>query len=125
MLMRENQELPERKSDEHVPALDGVRGLAILLILLYHFVSYGQGLPLQTVLVDRIFYVLGPYCSEMVGSLVAEHIVTDQLLSRILAAGGTKVVPRDSFIVWRMIMHERVRTVGLTRSRAHSGRGLI
>jgi peptidoglycan/LPS O-acetylase OafA/YrhL len=39
----------------HIPALDGLRGIAILLVLFLHFGQFGHGLPAPTVLVDKVF----------------------------------------------------------------------
>jgi peptidoglycan/LPS O-acetylase OafA/YrhL len=39
-----------------VPALDGVRGLAILLVMLLHFSAYGHELPRSGLLVDQLYY---------------------------------------------------------------------
>ena len=42
-------------SSEHIAALDGLRGVAILPVLLFHFGQYGHGLPLPTVAIDKAF----------------------------------------------------------------------
>lgn len=54
----EKREVVASRPSEHIPALDAVRGLAILLVLVFHFSSYGHGLPPAGVLVDRIFHVI-------------------------------------------------------------------
>lgn len=48
----------EPRLHERIPQLDAVRGLAILLVLLFHFSRYGHGLPPATNLIDRMFEVL-------------------------------------------------------------------
>jgi peptidoglycan/LPS O-acetylase OafA/YrhL len=40
----------------HIPALDGVRGLAILLVMIFHFSRYGHGLTRSDLLVDEMYY---------------------------------------------------------------------
>jgi peptidoglycan/LPS O-acetylase OafA/YrhL len=40
----------------YVPALDGVRGFAILLVLLLHFSAYGHGLQRTDLLIDQLYY---------------------------------------------------------------------
>lgn len=43
---------------KHIPALDAVRGAAILLVLVFHFSSYGHGLAPTPLLVDRLYYLV-------------------------------------------------------------------
>jgi peptidoglycan/LPS O-acetylase OafA/YrhL len=43
------------RSSEHIAVLDGVRGIAILSVLLFHFGQFGHGLPGPTVWIDKVF----------------------------------------------------------------------
>src|SRR6476620_6207780 len=45
----------EAKPAGHLPALDGLRGIAILLVMLLHFAPYAPGLQSPTVLLDRLY----------------------------------------------------------------------
>ncbi len=42
----------------HIPALDAVRGAAILLVLIFHFSSYGHGLAPSPLFIDRLYYLI-------------------------------------------------------------------
>src|SRR5213594_314733 len=42
----------------HIPALDAVRGVAILLVLIFHFSSYGHGLAPSPLFIDRLYYLM-------------------------------------------------------------------
>jgi peptidoglycan/LPS O-acetylase OafA/YrhL len=54
-----SSEVEHRQSDAvssaRIPALDGLRGVAILMVLLLHLAPFGHGLPAPTAFVDKIF----------------------------------------------------------------------
>jgi peptidoglycan/LPS O-acetylase OafA/YrhL len=49
-------EMHHPKLNSHIPALDGIRGIAILLVMLHHFTFYGGMRPATKV--DRLFYMI-------------------------------------------------------------------
>ena len=42
----------------HIPALDAVRGVAILLVMVFHFSSYGHGLARSPLFIYRLYYLV-------------------------------------------------------------------
>ena len=61
MQVRATSSAPDPRFDAveaRIPALDGVRGIAILLVLFLHIAPYGHGLPAPTVFVDKAFLAM-------------------------------------------------------------------
>ena len=50
--------VPSPDPGGHVPALDAVRGVAILLVMLFHFSNYGHGLVPAALWTDRLYYLV-------------------------------------------------------------------
>jgi peptidoglycan/LPS O-acetylase OafA/YrhL len=82
---RKNYSLNLPKLGTHIPALDGLRGLAILLVMLHHFTFYG-GMG-RTVIIDRLFYVIGMagWCGVDLFFVLSGFLITGILLD---AKGG-------------------------------------
>ena len=56
--MKHSQSTVLREPARHLPALDGVRGIAILLVMIFHFSMYGHGLMPSALVIDRLYYRL-------------------------------------------------------------------
>ncbi len=64
----------------HVPALDGIRGIAIALVMLHHFVIYGGLQP--TKLLDKVFYTIAEagWCGVDLFFVLSGFLITGILL---------------------------------------------
>jgi peptidoglycan/LPS O-acetylase OafA/YrhL len=64
----------------HIPALDGLRGLAILLVMVHHFVYLGGVRP--SLIIDRIFYAgsLAGWCGVDLFFILSGFLITGILL---------------------------------------------
>jgi peptidoglycan/LPS O-acetylase OafA/YrhL len=69
----------------HVAALDGIRGIAIMLVMLHHFTIYGMGKP--TTLIDKLFYgvTAAGWCGVDLFFVLSAFLITGILLD---AKGG-------------------------------------
>jgi peptidoglycan/LPS O-acetylase OafA/YrhL len=69
----------------YLPALDGIRGVAILLVMLNHFTMYGMGKP--TTFIDSLFYVVATagWCGVDLFFVLSGFLITGNLLD---AKGG-------------------------------------
>ena len=69
----------------HVPALDGIRGIAILLVMVHHFTIFGMGAP-TTVLDKRVYKLFAAgWCGVDLFFVLSGFLITGILLD---AKGG-------------------------------------
>jgi peptidoglycan/LPS O-acetylase OafA/YrhL len=54
----DGRRIPAPGPGSHIPALDAVRGVAILLVMVFHFSSYGHGLVASPLWIDRLYYAI-------------------------------------------------------------------
>jgi len=87
----------------YVPALDGLRGLAVVLVLLFHFVGH-QGLPGGWVGVD-VFFVLSGFLITTL--LVQEHQEKGRIsLSQFASRRAARLFPALAFMlaIWCILL---------------------
>src|SRR5688572_21622616 len=72
-------------NDERIPALDGLRGIAILLVMQHHFMFYGGMQPIG--LIDKLFHTatLAGWCGVDLFFVLSGFLITGILYD---AKGG-------------------------------------